>query len=144
MNFEGWKDCIEEGEAFKSFKDKGRVKSLIETAKSRINLINEITKENCNFVFEDYYISILELLQALVILDGFKVKNHVCLGFYLRDVLGKDELFRIFDDLRFKRNALTYYGNQMDFETCKEAIKKSKKLINELNSIIIKRLKNTN
>jgi len=38
----------------------------------------------------------------------------------------------LFDDLRFKRNSLTYYGKRMDFETAKQAIEKCKRLIREL------------
>jgi len=87
-------------------------------------------------VFEDYYTSIVELIQAIAFSEGYNILNHVCLGFYLRDVLKKEDLFRIFDDLRFKRNSLTYYGNRMDFETSKQAIKKSIKLIKELQSLV--------
>ena len=74
----------------------------------------------------------LELLQAIVIKKGYNILNHLCLGYYLRDVLKKDDLFRMFDDLRYKRNALTYYGNRMDFETAKASIEKCKELINKI------------
>ena len=47
-------------------------------------------------------------------------------------MLKKDELYDIFDDLRYKRNSLTYYGSRMDFETAKQAIEKCKKIIKEL------------
>jgi len=58
--------------------------------------------------------------------------NHLCLGFYLRDVLNREDLFQIFDDLRYKRNSLTYYGSRMDFETAKGAIVGCKRIIKEL------------
>ena len=41
-----------------------RSKSLEETAKERLDLISDINIKNCNFVFEDYYTSLLELLQS--------------------------------------------------------------------------------
>jgi hypothetical protein len=47
----------------------------------------------------------------------------------LRDVINENELFRIFDDCRYKRNSLVYYGRHMDFDIAKEAIEKCKKLI---------------
>ena len=132
MKEASWNECMENNSTIKISPDKARANSLIETADERIKLIREINEKNCNFVFEDYYTSLLELLQALIIRDGYKVLNHLCIGFYLRDVLNRKDLFRIFDDVRYKRNSLTYYGRRMDFETCKEAIEKCKLLIKEI------------
>ena len=75
-------------------------------------------------------------MHALVLLHGYKVGNHICLGYYLRDILQKHDLFRIFDDCRSKRNSLIYHGRKMDYETAKYAIEKNKKLIVELNNIL--------
>lgn len=77
----------------------------------------------------------MEILQALTFSKGFNVLNHICLGFYIRDVLKRGDLFNIFDDIRFKRNSLTYYGKRMDFETARDSINKCKRLIKELRSI---------
>jgi hypothetical protein len=90
---------------------------------------------NCNFVFEDYYTSLLELLQAMCFKEGFNISNHICLGFYILDILKREELFILFDDVRYKRNLLTYYGKRMDFETAKRAIEKCRKIIKELQII---------
>jgi hypothetical protein len=67
---------------------------------------------------------------------GFNVLNHICLGFYLRDILKREDLFIVFDDLRYKRNSLTYYGKKMDFDIAKQAIDKCKILILELNKLL--------
>lgn len=130
-----WKDCLEFS-AVKISPDIKRAESLIETAKERLSLIKEVNERNSNFVFEDYYSSIMELLQALVLKSGYKVSNHICLGFYLRDFLKQEDIFRLFDDLRYKRNLLTYYGKRMDFLIAKQAIENSKRLIKELNRIL--------
>ena len=94
-----------------------------------ITKIKELNKENCNFVFEDYYTSLLELLQAMTFKKGFNILNHVCLGYYLRDILKREDLYLIFDDLRYKRNSLTYYGKRMEFDVAKQAIEKCKRII---------------
>ena len=122
MKEASWNDCIEENSAIKVFPDRERAKSLIETADERTSLIERVNEKNCNFVFEDYYVSVLEYLQALVLLKGYKILNHICLGYYLRDVLKYEDLFRIFDDLKYKRNSLTYYGKIMDFEIAKNSL----------------------
>src|SRR3989344_2269775 len=128
MKEAGWQDCLLNNSARKVSPDIKRAESLVETAKERIGLIREINRENCNFVFEDYYTSLIELLQALAFKKGFNISNHICLGYYLRDVLEREDLFRVFDNLRYKRNSLTYYGSRMDFETAKDAVEKCKKL----------------
>jgi len=114
--------------------DKAKAKSLIETADERIIFLKEskLTASNCRFIFEGYYSSALEILHAKVILAGFKVENHICLGFYLRDILKREDLFRIFDDARYKRNSVVYYGKKLDFEVTKNSIQDLKRLIEEL------------
>ena len=69
------------------------------------------------------------MLHSLTISKGYSVSNHICIGCYLRDVLKRDDSYRLFDDLRYKRNSLVYYGNKMDFETAitKAQLKKIKK-----------------
>ena len=136
-----WKDCIENETALKITPDKLKAISLIETSKDRIKyMAKELNENTCNFIFEDYYTSLLELIEAISLLDGYKISNHLCFGFYIKDVLNKVNLFYIFDDLRFKRNSLVYYGKRMEIETAKNAIEKSKRLISELNSLIKVRL----
>jgi hypothetical protein len=50
----------------------------------------------------------------------------------MKDILKREDLYRMFDDIRFKRNSLIYYGSRMDFDTAKDAIEKCKKIIKEL------------
>ena len=118
MKETNWNDCLINKSAKTITPDINRAESLTETAKERISLIKEITEKNCNFVFEDYYTSLLELLQAMAFKKGYNILNHICLGFY------------------FKRNSLTYYGSRMDFETARQAIEKSRKLLNEFRKIL--------
>ena len=137
MKESSWGDCLSSNSSVKITPDKEKAISLMEIAEDRIKFsVKEINDKTGNYVFEDYYSSISEVIHALVLLDGFKVSNHVCLGYYLRDVLKRDDLFRLFDDCRFKRNSLVYYGKRMDFETSKGAIEKAKRLLKELNKLI--------
>ena len=132
MKEKDWNGCLINKSAKTITPDIRRAESLRETAKERISLIKEVNEKNCNFIFEDYYTSLLELLQAIAFKKGFNILNHVCLGFYLKDILKREDLYILFDDLRFKRNALTYYGSRMDYETAKQAIEKCKELINKI------------
>jgi|SRR3989338_11047266 len=134
MKETSWNDCLINKSAKAVTPDQNRAESLADTAKERIILIKEINEKNCNFMFEDYYTSLLELLQAMAFKNGYNIMNHLCLGYYLRDVIKREDLYILFDDLRYKRNSLTYYGNRMDYETAKQAIEKCKKIIKELAS----------
>ncbi len=133
-----WNDCINSTSSLMISPDKGKANSLLDTAKGRIEFLKEskIKKENANYIFESYYTSILEILHAVALMQGFKIKNHVCIGFYIRDVISRGDLFRVFDDLRYKRNSLTYYGQKMDFDTAKMAIIGSKRLIEKIKNFI--------
>ncbi len=137
MKESSWADCLDSGNSIKITPNSEKAESLIETAEDRIKYsMKEINEKTANFVFEDYYSSIVEFIHALVLLKGYKVSNHICLGYYIKDVLKRGDLFVIFDDLRYKRNSLAYYGRRMDFETAKQAIDKSKRLIKELKIIL--------
>lgn len=124
-----WNECIQKNTAKRISPDYERAKALQKTARARIQ---HIRNNNPNFLFEDYYSSIQELIHAHAFTKGYNILNHICVGYYVRDVLGREDLFFIFDDLRYKRNALTYYGILMDTKTAKKTILDCKKLFAEL------------
>jgi hypothetical protein len=76
------------------------------------------------------------MLHALVITKGFKVENHICLGYYLRDVMKREDLYRIFDSCRKDRNSLVYYGNLLDPGIAEENIKKMDIFMDEIERLI--------
>ena len=140
MKEASWEDCLYSNLSIRITPNKAKARSLIETAEERLTVLSmDLNEKTGNYIFEDYYSSILEKLHALVLLDGYRVDNHVCLGYYLRDVLKSDYLFMLFEDCRFKRNSLVYYGKRMDFETAKDAIEKAKKLFKELGKLILEK-----
>jgi len=133
-----WKECIENSSSLKISPSRAKAKSLIEMAEGRIRYLkeNHMKEHNASYIFEGYYSSLLEFIHALTLLEGYKVSNHICLGYYLRDILKRNELFRIFDDCRFKRNSLIYYGKKLEFKTAKESIGKCAGLIKELKILL--------
>ncbi|MEM2138872.1 MAG: hypothetical protein QXM96_01845 [Candidatus Woesearchaeota archaeon] len=52
----------------------------------------------------------------------------------------REYIFRFFDDIRYKRNSIIYYGDELDLETAKQANEQCKKIILEIK--IFKFLKN--
>ncbi|MBW2982907.1 hypothetical protein KY327_01235, partial [Candidatus Woesearchaeota archaeon] len=85
-----------------------------------------------NYLFEGYYTTVLEHLHARLAEKGLKVRNHLCLAHYLRDVENKPRLARTFDDCRQKRNKLQYYGKAMEPAVAEQAIAACKTLLEAL------------
>lgn len=143
MKESSWNDCVECSSAVQISPDNKKAQSLLQIADGRISYLenNKIDENNANYIFEGFYASLVEYIHALACASGYKIINHLCLGFFIRDVLKKEILYRLFDDCRYNRNSLVYYGNRMDFNTAKNSIDKSKRLIKELKNIIVQRLK---
>lgn len=139
-----WEECLLNSRAYSISFDKSKMQSLISTAKARIAFLDRIATDenNIRFIFESYYSSLLEYAHALLSYKKYKVRNHICLGYYLRDILKREDLFRIFDESRYKRNSIVYYGEEIPFEKTKSDIKRIKFFIKEINKIISKGDKN--
>ncbi|HDP73347.1 MAG TPA: HEPN domain-containing protein [Candidatus Woesearchaeota archaeon] len=136
MSERSWKDCPKAGNSFNISPDAEKAKSLIEIAKDRISQAQkDINEKNVNFVFEDYYLSLIEILHAIALIKGHKIINHICLKHFLKEILKREDLSIIFDDLRYKINSLTNYGNKMEFEVGKDALEKSRELIDEIRKL---------
>lgn len=137
MKEASWNDCCETGSTRVITPDVAHATSLHDTALARLSFLDqELTEENANFVFEGLYSSLLELLHAHLIQEGYKVHNHICVGYYLRDELKNKKLFRAFDDCRYKRNGLVYYGKHMPFEVAQESIRNIHELITEVQDLV--------
>lgn len=102
------RECIRKVE-----KDPEKVASLCETARKRLQLINNIpvTRDNLSFVVEGYYEVIKELLVAYLLMHGMRSRNHQCLisYFYLQNSDHEHEAY-IMAHLLYYRNRLGYYG----------------------------------
>ncbi|MBT4604852.1 hypothetical protein HOC01_04385 [archaeon] len=140
---QNWDECLASFASGSIRIDVAKARSLLDTAKARQAFLEpqEITESSANFLFENYYTCILEIMHAIVLSEGFNVSNHICLGFYLRDIIGDPSLYREFDGCRYKRNSLTYYGKRMDFEVAKEAVEKSKGCLSRLYILLDEKLK---
>jgi hypothetical protein len=105
-------------------------------AAARLSLVKRCPKDaNANFIFEAIYTSLTELLHALLIQNGFKANDHVSLGFYLKDVLGREDLYSLFDQCRMRRNHLVYDGKMMPADIAVSAVATARRLVRELDGM---------
>lgn len=138
MNESDWDECTESSSSIKITPDRLKARALMKIADGRIAYLEfqEINEKNANYIFEGLYTSINEIIHAIALLEGYKIINHLCLGFFLRDFLKNDALFRLFDNCRYKRNSLVYYGKDMDLQTALQTIQNAKRLIKELRNFL--------
>jgi len=118
-------------------KNKERAKSLLKAAETRLQEMNKIRKlVSKERIVEIYYDSAKEDIIAIMYMDGFKTTSHVEMINYLREKYPEIGQVRIalLDELRQKRNAISYYGESIGEsflaqkeEEIKDAIEEIKK-----------------
>jgi len=113
--------------------------SLLEIADLKEEAANavELNEKNINAYFPLAYDSLRETLEALCLLLGYNVTNHICLGELLKEISpGFD--YTSFDRFRYARNGINYYGRKIGLPEGEELIKKmfemKKNIKNEVNA----------
>lgn len=109
-----WKKC--EREFIRKVEiDESKIKSIKEKAIRRLKRArNTNTNEGVEFIVEDYYEVIKELLTAYLLKNGLRSSNHQCLisYFYKENPEYEKEAFLI-SQMSFFRNRLCYYGEDI-------------------------------
>jgi hypothetical protein len=123
-----WNNCLDEGNSVKITANKKRAAFLVKQAENTLSVLYKIKidESNASVFFTNYYDALLELLHAMMYAEGYKVKNHYCLGYYLRDVMKDHRSFDVFDRSRQLRNSTIYYGDIFEKAVLLEAIKQIK------------------
>jgi len=119
---------------FKEFKDQGwikertpdkaKAKSLVESSKHRFDyfkslIVNDISS---NYIIENMYDVIRELVEAKMILDGYKTYSHEAMVSYLKVIGFTDLEVKFTDELRETRHRTKYSGFITDVEYAKKVI----------------------
>ncbi|MBU1136141.1 MAG: hypothetical protein KJ559_01385 [Nanoarchaeota archaeon] len=131
MNFE---ISLNSGKAKKVMPNKIRALSLFKSSIQAIETAKEIplTTNTSKTIFRELYEGLREYCEAIGYLRGYKFLDHESIGFFLRDILKEQPLFKKFDRYRKLRNGINYYGNDIEVETIKEVISEIPKLVKEL------------
>ncbi|MBI2148381.1 hypothetical protein HYU23_01775 [Candidatus Woesearchaeota archaeon] len=118
-------DCFKKGFIKKTNIDKELIKSLVEMSQIKEDAVKtaKINDVNIPAYVSLAYDSLRERLEALCILNGYKVLSHICIGELLKNILNNFD-YEEFDRLRWIRNSINYYGKKVEFEQGKEIIEK--------------------
>ena len=135
MDFE---QCLIEGKAKKVALNKMRASSLLKSSSQAIDTAKIIPLEinSIKTVFRELYEGLREYCEAIGFLKGYKFLDHESIGYFLKDFLKEDAIYKKFDRYRKLRNGINYYGEDIDIETVKETIAEIPVLIKELNKYL--------
>ncbi len=132
-------ECFRKGMIKKTKPDRELALSLIEMSRIKELAVKtaKINKTNISAYVSLAYDSLREVLDALCILNGYKVLSHICIGELLKKMLD-DFDYEEFNRLRWIRNSINYYGEKVEFVQGKEIINKTFRIKKKILDLYIK------
>ena len=129
-----WKACEEEKQAKRIKPDVEMAVSLQKTSANKAFSSNELElrEETATAKISLSYDAVRELLEAITLIKGFKVYNHVCYVAFLKEILQQSQLGEDFDLLRKIRNDLNYYGKEISVKEAQQILAQLARLRKEL------------
>lgn len=129
-----FKECLKKRIAKEVNEDEGLVSSLIKTSKNKLESESklELTEITAGSKISLLYDSIRELLEALAIKNGYKIYNHECYTYFLKEILNESIKADEFDDLRKIRNNINYYAKDISIKEAKDVLERIKNLREEI------------
>ena len=114
--------------------DKELVGSLIKTSQNKLDSEDklELSEVTSGSKISLLYDSLRELLEALAIKNGYKIYNHECYTYFLKEILNESIKGDEFDELRKVRNSINYYAKDVSIEEAKDILKRIKVLRNKI------------
>lgn len=129
-----FESLIKEGIVKKVPVDIVRAKSLIKSSQQALSTAKIIPfkEETFKTIFRELYESIRGYCEALGYIKGYKFLNHESITIFLYEILREKEISIKFDRYRKLRNGINYYGNTIEIQTLKNALRDIPLLIDSL------------
>ena len=136
-----FKECLKKRIAKEVNEDKELIDSLIKTSQNKFDSekkleLNDVTS---NSKISLLYDSLRELLEALAIKNKYKIYNHECYTYFLKEILNESIKGDEFDDLRKIRNNINYYAKDITIEEAKDLLERIMKLREEISNLLLLR-----
>ena len=135
-------DFITNGKVRKSQPDVEQAKSLVKIAQKNFQAIQtiDLTDETSSILFSQSYESLRQVVEALCLIEGFKVYSHEAYTYYLKE---HDRLYEseVFDRLRRLRNGINYYGKPVSITVTQNAFHDIQNLITIFTELIDEKIK---
>lgn len=125
-----WKECCYKRLAKKVSQDLDLAKSMLESSNGKYFTASsiKIKPKTASSAISLFYDSLREMLEAVAVKKGYKIYNHECYTWFIKEVLGEEEFASEFDRIRKIRNSINYYGRKLAVEDAVEIKKEIKKL----------------
>ena len=120
-----WKSCIDNLTAKRIKPDEGKIRSLLKASKKKFQSegMLEMSEVTSTSKFSLAYESLRELLEALAIKKGYKIYNHECYTYFLKEILDESARGDDFDAIRKVRNGVNYYGKDLTQQQAEKMIR---------------------
>jgi hypothetical protein len=131
MKFE---DALNQGIVKKVPIDILRSKSLVKSSEQAIHTAKIIPLQETTLktIFRELYEGLREYCEAIGFAKGYKFSDHESITSFLSEILNENAIALKFDRYRKLRNGINYYGNSIEENTAKEALKDIPDLISKL------------
>lgn len=116
---------IKKGTIRKVSVDEYKAKSLVEDSTNKRDFLSKIMKKmsvdeiNANFVVEQMYDIVMQIIRSKLILEGYKASGegaHMVEVSYLRKLGFNEEEVIFVNNLRFFRNEIKYEGRKFELD----------------------------
>lgn len=143
-----FEEYVKKGIIKKCSIDKQRAEFLINESQNSLDGLYErvekigINKKNANSIIKDCYDILIELIRAKLLLTGYKSSGqfaHEAEISYLTKLGFPNNEILFFNDLRYFRNSVTYYGKILDEEYANKVLAFTKKVYPKLNRLFNKK-----
>jgi len=133
-------ECLKKRIAKEVNEDKELITSLIKTSQNKFDSEKklELTEVTSSSKISLLYDSLRELLEALAIKNGYKIYNHECYTYFLKEILNESIKGDEFDELRKIRNRINYYAKDITVEEARDVLERIIKLREEIINLLLK------
>ena len=138
FNFEYY---LSKGLVKKMRKNLSLARSMMESAEDRFEFASSILEEKPRYALENAYEAVIEAIDSLLALNGFKSWSHEADIAFLRDFGFNESEIRRLDTSRNKRHASKYYGVEFSVQEAKEEVKFLDRVFKKIIKIVKSELK---
>ena len=136
MDFSG---CLKKRIAKEVGEDKELIASLLKTSRNKFDSEKKLELSEVTSISKIslLYDSLRELLEALAIKNRYKIYNHECYTYFLKEIFNENAKGEEFDDLRKIRNSINYYAKDISVKEAKDVLERLKRLREEIAKLLM-------
>ncbi len=134
-----WRACRKNSFVKEIKRDQNLIDSLLKASANKFYAqgLLELNDETISSKITLVYDALRELLEALAISHGYKIYNHECYCYFLKDIMKKSALAVKFNYFRKVRNAINYYGEDISADDAKSLLDSMESFIEDVKNLLL-------